>query len=193
MLPLKVRDIAKTSSSLLCLQRKTTGCTTYSRTPSLTWKAVSQGIMIPGRAVKETQVSKQICATIWSTAQAEDRSTRTLVLLNHQGGQRNWSENISHKTLKKTMYPRTVFYCTWFWHSFSLSDGSGRRITDTTWLWGEDILLPCLRLSARVPHALIPTPQIPRAVQFTNVLSCVLNHIFTKKVFLLICTLWKTQ
>lgn len=70
MLPLKVRDTSKTSSSLLCLQRKTTGCTTHSRTPSLTRKAISQGIVIPERAVKKTQVSKQICATIWSRTRA---------------------------------------------------------------------------------------------------------------------------
>ena len=64
-------------------------------------KAISQGITIPERAAKKTQVSKQICTTIWNTAREEDRSTCTLVLLNYRGGQRNYSQNISYKTLKE--------------------------------------------------------------------------------------------
>lgn len=69
MLPLSQkanRDIPK-ASSFFSLQRKTTGCTTYLKTPIFkrrkNQKAISLGITIPESAAKKTQMSKQICTT----------------------------------------------------------------------------------------------------------------------------------
>jgi len=84
MLPLSQkgnRDAPETSSSLLFLPftekqqavPPTHGFHLYREKKS----AISQGITIPERAAKETQVSKQICTTIWNTAREAEEHTHT--------------------------------------------------------------------------------------------------------------------
>lgn len=125
MLPLSQkanRDIPKTSSSLLFLpfKEKQQAVPPTQRLPSLkirkTQKAISLGITIPESAAKKTQMSKQICTTTWNTAQEEDRSTHSLVLLNYQGGQRNYSQKYILQNPERRQSTQVMYFTL---HSFN--------------------------------------------------------------------------
>lgn len=61
-------------------------------------------------------MSKQICTTTWNTAQEEDRSTHSLVLLNYQGGLRNYSQKYILQNPERRQYTQVMYFTL---HSFN--------------------------------------------------------------------------
>ena len=98
----------------------------------------------------------------YGTRHERQRSTRTLVLLNYQEGQRSYSQNLPYNTLQgdNVLKWRILFY-TVLTLFFTFRWQGQKAVPDTTWRGRAELLCLLLHLgvSEWVPHTIIPAPK----------------------------------